>query len=377
MVGTDHLSLYFHFPFCSRKCPYCSFYVLPNQEEAKTLFLQALKEEWREKLPLTKGKKVVSLYFGGGTPTLFPEGVVAMIQEIRKVHSVEGVEITVEGNPEEITSPLVDSLKNENVNRLSLGIQSLDDESLEILGRKHNGKQGIDAIETAWKGGIENISIDLMIELPHQTTKRLEKTLQKLPSLPISHLSLYNLTIEPHTAFHKRRKEILKAQPKEEEAVNMLQKSCEAIEKAGLNHYEISAFAKKGKESIHNTGYWSFRPFLGLGPSAYSFYEGRRFRNIAHLKKWAQALEERSSPIDFEEKLSYPANVLERLAIGLRLFTGVDLSMFPSLPPSFPEMEKKLQKEGFLKKEGSHLFLSSKGRLFYDSVAEELISLYL
>ncbi|MBI3211257.1 MAG: coproporphyrinogen III oxidase, partial [Simkania negevensis] len=195
--------------------------------------------------------------------------------------------------------------------------------------------------------------------------------------LPISHLSLYNLTIEPHTAFHKRRQEILKAQPKEKEAVNMLQKSCEAIEKAGLNRYEISAFAKKGRESIHNTGYWSFRPFLGLGPSAYSFYEGRRFRNIAHLKKWAQALEEKTSPIDFEEKLSYPADILERLAIGLRLFTGVDLSTFPPLPLSFPEMEKKLQKEGFLEKEGSHLFLSKKGRLFYDSVAEELISLYL
>lgn len=355
-------SLYFHFPFCTKKCPYCHFYVIPNNNHAP--FLKALLKEWQCRLPYIKGKEIVSLYFGGGTPTLFPEGIEAILEQ------VTAPEITVEANPEDVSFELMKKLKKLGVNRVSIGVQSLNNPLLKHLGRTHTAQKAIEAIETTRAAGIENITIDLMYELPHQTLETWEETVDHACKLPITHLSLYNLTIEPHTVFQKKEKEIRAHLPDEESAAAMLQTAVTRFENAGLKRYEISAFARDNKISIHNSGYWTGRPFIGYGPSAFSYWEGKRFRNVCHMNKYIKALDEGSFPIDFEEELSSISSLHERLAIGLRLSDGISI---PDIPLSTQKLLEALAYEGWLTYNNHHAKLTEKGTLFYDTVAEKII----
>lgn len=358
------ISLYFHIPFCSKKCPYCHFYVVPNRESFKQVLLEGLRLEWERQQPLIDGKEIVSIYFGGGTPALFPEGIREVLSWIQPK---SGCEITVEANPEESSVELFEHLKNSGVNRLSIGVQSLDDRSLQTLERLHNAQKAKDAIKAAEIFG--NVSIDLMYDLPGQTEESWRYSLDQLESLQIHHLSLYNLTIEPHTAFHKRG---VKAE-NGEKSVKFYQAAIEKFEKIGLERYEISAFAK-GKEyqSRHNLGYWTGRPFLGFGPSAFSFWEGERFRNIANLNRYTSLLKSGESPVDFREKLEHPANVKELLAVRLRLKGGVDLRSFPPLPAETRITIEKLIESGLLI-EKETLQMTDSGLLLYDSIASEII----
>ncbi|NGX47367.1 MAG: Oxygen-independent coproporphyrinogen-III oxidase-like protein YqeR [Chlamydiae bacterium] len=360
------LSLYFHIPFCNKKCPYCHFFVVPNKEEHRKALLDALLSEWQRLLPKMEEHEITSIYFGGGTPTLF--GAKAIHTLLEKIPYSSDCEITIEANPEDVTKELMSKLKGAGINRVSIGVQSLEDDSLLLLERTHNAKRAIDAIHITHNADITNISIDLMYELPEQTSKNFENTLHKLKTLPITHLSLYNLTIEPNTAFFKRTLNL----PSPEENLKMLQAATSHLEEIGLKRYEISAFARPGYTSRHNIGYWTARPFFGLGPSAFSYYNGKRFRNVAHLHRYMRALKENRTPVDFTEDLPYPQNVHELLAVQLRLLEGVDLKVF-DLPDATHILLAKLETENFLERKGSHCKLTSKGILFYDTVATEII----
>lgn len=359
-------SLYFHIPFCSQKCPYCHFYVVPN----RPLFHQILKEgldlEWKQRKKLLEGKELVSIYFGGGTPSLFPHGIGALLKTI----SPSNCEITVEVNPEESSSHLFETLLSYGVNRLSIGIQSLDDRSLQTLERTHTAKQAIHSILEAEKAGFQNISIDLMYDLPNQTASSWRYTLDQLSSLPIQHLSLYNLTIEPHTAFYKRQKKL--SFPDAKTSLQFLNDAVKTIEASGLKRYEISAFSKPGFESCHNLGYWTGRPFLGFGPSAFSYWKKERFCNVAHLQRYVRQLKEGKSPIDFRERLLYPRDVTELFAVRLRLLEGATIEQ---LPQETLDTIKRLVDQNFLQQNGKRIRLSEKGLLFYDTVAAEIVSL--
>ncbi|MBU6445859.1 MAG: coproporphyrinogen III oxidase, partial [Verrucomicrobia bacterium] len=213
-----------------------------------------------------------------------------------------------------------------------------------------------------------NISLDLMYDLPGQTEESWAFTLDQLRDLPIQHLSLSNLTIEPHTSFHKRKVQL----PQPELSLQLLQTALERLASLGLNRYEISAFARPGFESRHNLGYWTGRPFLGFGPSAYSFWEGERFRNVANIHKYARALREGQSPVDFREKLPYPAHLKERLAVGLRVREGVNLATFP-LDADTARVIEELKRNNLLAQRGTQLQLTERGMLYYDTVASEMI----
>lgn len=377
-IGNSPISLYFHIPFCKKKCDYCHFYVIPEKEESKDLLLKSLEIEWKSYLPLIQKKTIVSIYFGGGTPSLFGPGRIAQVlNRITKDTTVaEDVEITLEANPENITFSLIEEYKKAGINRLSIGVQSLEANLLEILGRNHPPSTAIQSIQTAFEAGISNLSIDLMYDLPSQTLKDWEHTLQQIEKLPISHLSLYNLTIEPHTIFFKNRKQLVPKLPSEETSLAMYEMAIEKMEKRGLLQYEISAFAKQGCMSRHNSGYWMGRPFLGLGPSAFSFWEGKRFQNVPHLKKYGEALEAGLSPVHFEEALDPEALRRELFVIQLRLKQGVDLAQFEKSFGPLQESTKmqlmELEKRGWIQL-GSVVSLSKQGILFYDSVASELI----
>jgi oxygen-independent coproporphyrinogen-3 oxidase len=374
----EEISLYFHIPFCSKKCPYCHFFVLPDQEELKTIYLEAIRLEWEMRLPSLQGKRIVSIYFGGGTPTrLSTPQIASLLTPILDLELAPDCEITLEANPEDITLSRMQELRLLGINRLSIGIQSLEEEELITLKRSHTSSKASEAIHTAFQAGFTNLSIDLMFELPKQTLVSWERTLKKLEQLPISHLSLYNLTLEPNTPFYKQKSHLIPQLPPEEEKLAMLQQGIAAISSLGLTRYEISAFARPGSTSRHNTGYWTGRPFLGFGPSAFSYWEKKRFRNIAHLSKYQTALNERRYPIDFEETLPYPHNLHELFAVQLRLVEGVDLALFSKrhapLPPTTLSLCQKLIEEGYLETQGNTIRLTSYGQLFYDTVASELI----
>lgn len=380
----DEVSLYFHIPFCTHKCAYCHFYVIPDKEPFKQQLIKGLSVEWERSLPLLQGKTISTIYFGGGTPALFgAEAIGEILSWIR--HSVSmadmslsaDAEITLEANPENITRDLMEAYRLVGINRISIGIQTLDDELLKVLQRIHGSKKALDAVFLTAEAGISNISVDLMYDLPGQTEKSWKNTLEGIVRLPISHLSLYNLTIEPHTLFFKNKEILAKKIPNEEESLKMYEMAVEELESHGLARYEISAFAKPGYYSRHNVGYWTGRSFLGLGPSAFSYWEGKRFRNVANLSRYTKSLCAGDSPVDFEEELSPFSHVREMLAIQLRLLSGVDLNFFQKIHGTFDDETKqtlvKLETEGLLERINNQIQLTKKGILFYDTVAVELI----
>lgn len=355
------ISLYFHIPFCTKKCPYCHFYVLVNRSPLHDTLTKRFDEEWTLFLPELEGKRIVSIYFGGGTPTLYgPEAIGKLIERARPWLS-EDCEITLEANPEGSDRELFSKFHAIGINRLSLGVQSFDDALLKTLGRTHSAKRAEEAIHSANAAGFTNISIDLMTEIPGQTEESMQRTLDTLPYLPLSHVSLYNLTFETGTAFARREKELKPFVPDGACSLKLLEMTIEALEARHLPRYEISAF---GRPSRHNLGYWTGRPFLGFGPSAFSYWKGERFRN-GPLHQGG---------VDFRETLPYPANVRERLAIQLRLLDGVDLATLGHpIPNETSHILLSLKEKGFVKEVGSKWQLTKQGLLFYDSIASELI----
>lgn len=376
-ASQDEYSLYFHIPFCEKKCPYCHFFVLPNKENYHHSLLDGLKKEWEQKRPLTQGKNWQSLYFGGGTPSLWPLSCYACLFDA--LSPPQDIEITLEANPHNLDKEKLRAFKNLGFNRLSFGVQSLDEGELLTLGRAHNANSALSAIEDAYNVGFDNISIDLLFDVPSQTLTSFERTLNKLQTLPITHLSLYNLTFEPHTSFYKHKETLQKQLPSENISTKMYETACKRLSEIGLEQYEISAFAKAGFVSKHNSGYWRSRPFLGLGPSAFSDWNYLRFQNPCSLSKYLKKLEANQDPKDFEEKLPLESALRERLAVQLRLCAGVDLKSFyqtHNAPKTFiSQIEKDIEpliSKGLLTASPT-LQLTEKGRLFYNQVAIALI----
>lgn len=342
--------------------------------------MAGFKQEWDRWLPVLSSKQAASIYFGGGTPALLGAELIGeIIERARKGLSfaVPSPEITLEANPENVTRPLMQSYAAVGINRVSIGIQTLDDSLLGTLGRTHSAKRALEAVEETSNAGISNITVDLMYDLPGQNLQAWENTLRQVVKLPITHLSLYNLTIEPHTAFFKRKKDIEKQMPDGDMSLQMYEMAVDILEAHGLLQYEISAFAREGFQSRHNYGYWTARPFIGFGPSAFSYWEGKRFRNVANLSKYCKHLDSGESPLDFEERLQPIEARRELLAIQLRLLEGVDIEKFERLHGEIDkvthEMLIHLISQGFIEKTGSRINLTRRGILFYDTVATEIV----
>lgn len=383
MIGSPsptEFSLYFHIPFCTKKCDYCHFYVIPDKEPSKDQLLEAFQWEWKKILPNFQGKTLSTIYFGGGTPSLFgPHRINQMLELIRDsgIPTAPKLEITLEANPELTTVPLMKGYADAGINRVSLGIQTLDAELLKLLGRLHDPEIAQKAVFATHEAGISNISVDLMYDLPKQTIGHWEHTLDQIQLLPITHLSLYNLTIEPHTLFYKKQSLLTPLLPDAETSLEMYEMAVDRFERMGLKAYEISAFAREGYYSRHNTGYWTGRQFWGLGPSAFSYWDGKRFRNCANLNKYRQALKEGQSPVDFEEQLDPEAHRRELLVIRLRLKEGVSVREFEEIHGELDHETRdhieKLVREELLEERMGRIFLTKRGVLFYDTIASDLI----
>ncbi len=369
-------SLYIHIPFCSKRCHYCHFYVLLDQPSLHQVLLDGLKSELELHREWLENHKLVSIYFGGGTPSkLAPELIAEILSWLGSLDP--NIEITLEANPEDVDAERMREYRRAGINRVSLGVQTLDEKRLLSIGRSHSGAQALGAAQAAYEGGIENISVDLMIDLPGHKSGDVRRDVARLIELPITHLSLYNLTIEEPSLFFRRKAIIEKEMPSDEISLALLEEAVDALELAGLQRYEISAFTRGNLPSVHNMGYWTGRPYLGLGPSACSYMGGRRSRNVANLRRYAALLSEGRDPRDFEESLSPELARRELLAIGLRLIDGIDLQCFVErhglLSSESEQAIEDLIVDGLLARSESRLKLTAHGLLFHDLVATRLI----
>lgn len=317
------LSLYLHIPFCRRKCAYCAFCSQAGDEPQKERYTQALcraieDAAGRETRPLS------TFYIGGGTPALLgTERLCRVIEVVKRqfTHSADW-EFTVECNPESTTDDLLAALKAAGVNRISMGVQSLQNEELTALGRLHDRNGALAALERIFKAGFQNVSVDVMYGIPHQTEQSFADTLDTLLSYPIAHLSSYALQLEEGTPLAAT------AQPMEEEAEERLwHLLCEKAKAAGLAHYEISNFGRKGCFSRHNLAYWRRTDYIGLGASAHSFWNGTRYSAPAELEEFCKNPQFLQNPLPIS-----PAEAEEEaILLGLRTFEGVPLTQLDGI----------------------------------------------
>lgn len=325
------LELYIHIPFCIRKCNYCDFLSFPSNEAEREIYVQSLINEIEQtgKLLDKDVYAVRSIFVGGGTPSLLSgEQMDRILRVVREGFAVkDGAEITMEANPGTLTEVNVFSYKKAGVNRLSMGLQSADDACLHLLGRIHTWEEFLKSYELARKAGFENINIDLMSGLPGQTIEIYKKTLGKVMALRPEHISAYSLILEEGTPFGES-KEIQKKIPDEETDREMYQLTKDILLENGYERYEISNYAIKGKECIHNLGYWSGTPYLGFGLGASSYFEGTRFSNEKNLEKYQK---EPYVPFLMREDytvLSQKDEMEEFMFLGLRKRMGISKEEF-------------------------------------------------
>ncbi len=324
--------LYIHIPFCVRKCPYCDFYSSEDTQQIDS-FLDALDHEAR--LYQEQFKRFGSLYIGGGTPSLLSARACTRLLEIIKSHFTftESVEVTLEANPDDISPQKASLYRDLGINRISLGIQSFDDEVLKFLQRRHTADQAGRAVSIIREAGFDNLALDLMYAVPGQSESSWRDSLQQALRCTPEHLSCYQLTIKKQTPFHTLKTSgTLKPLPDDAQEELFLQTS-DFLRKNGYIHYEISNFAKnKACYARHNANYWLHVPYLGLGPSAHSFDGTARWWNNASVSKYIDLISHGTAPVQKRENLSADQRRLEKLLLGMRTRRGIELDTLSAYP---------------------------------------------
>lgn len=337
------IALYIHIPFCEKKCPYCDFNSFAGYENLHDAYVDALCREMAA--IAAKGREAgvsyvaQTLFFGGGTPTLLePRQFKKMLASAsRELGWHKGLETTTEANPGTVSETYLRDLLDLGINRVSLGVQSLDDAMLQRLGRIHNARQALEAFEACREAGIENVNIDLMYGLPGQSLAHWQETLCEAASLAPAHLSLYPLTIEPNTHFWQLRESGKLAFPTDDEVAEMYELAEETLAASGYEHYELSNWAKgRGRElgspsgyrCHHNLTYWRNQHYIGLGAGAHSFVPGERYHNVASPVEYIRLVETTSEAVTFRERIHRSLEIAETLMLGLRLSEGVRRGTF-------------------------------------------------
>ena len=321
MKNNAPFGLYVHVPFCASKCRYCDFYSFAGKESQMDDYVRAVARCGAEFAPQFAGRTADTVYFGGGTPSLI--GGARLERMLCALHSQFSIapdaEITVECNPDSMTQDLLHVLRRAGVNRLSVGVQSAQDDELRLLGRRHTFAQAQDAIRRAQDAGFDNISLDLMYGLPGQTQARFMQSVEAVLDLQPAHLSCYSLKLEPGTPMGQENPVL----PDDDAQADLYLALCGRLRRAGFDHYEISNWARPGRASRHNSRYWTLSDYLGLGPGAHSYLAGRRFFYPASLAVFcgdAQPVQEDAVP-GFAPHGEY-------LMLRLRTADGVDTADF-------------------------------------------------
>lgn len=318
--------IYIHIPFCRQKCYYCDFYKTVNTTRVGE-FVAALRKETALRKNYLGNEKVNTVYFGGGTPSvLTPQQFGEILEKIKTEMTVDfQAEITVEANPDDLSPVFLEELARLGINRLSIGVQSLNNELLKKMNRRHNAKQAVEAVEMVAKAGFDNISVDLIYGLPGLTNQKWKEDLHKVFQLPVVHLSAYHLTYHEGTAFYTwLRKGTLK-ETSEKESIRQFETLIDTAGQKGFEHYEISNFARNGCYSKHNTSYWMGIPYLGLGPSAHSFNGNSRRWNVANTEMYIASIENGNSFWE-EETLTETDKYNEYVLTRIRTTWGIQVT---------------------------------------------------
>jgi len=320
--------LYLHIPFCVSKCRYCNFFSVTERQRIPD-FLAALFREMT--LRRNVFESFDTLYIGGGTPSILTSDQLngLMVQLHQNFEILEDAEITLEVNPADIEGPILESMLSQGINRLNIGVQSFENTVLNFLGRRHNGRQAIQAIQAARQSGFDNFGIDLIYGIPGQSRCAWKRTLEQAVSLNIPHLSCYQLTLEPGTPLGKAHALGLFQMPDNDELFELFMETSEFLEDSGYCHYEVSNFSRgESLTSRHNSKYWQHVPYLGLGPAAHSFDGFKRWENVRSLEGYLQKLHGGELPIKNCEALTSEELQLESLFLGFRTKAGIHLKDF-------------------------------------------------
>ena len=371
------MHLYLHIPFCHQACHYCDFH-FSTRLSGKAALVEALIKEIELQKNYLGTRELSTIYFGGGTPsTLSPDELSAIFKTINKHFEVlEGAEISLEANPEDLTRDYLTHLKELGVNRLSIGIQSFDDENLRYLNRNHDAQQSLKAIREAQDIGISNISIDIIYGIPGNDLKALARDLSQAIATGAQHISAYSLTIEPKTVFGHRLKKGEMQELPEQNMAACFEFTHEYLDKNGYIAYETSNFAKPGFESKHNSSYWKQESYLGIGPAAHSFNQVSRQWNVANNATYTKQIKSGNIPAEIEQ-LSPENQINEYIMTQLRTHWGIDMGYlrkrFNSIQATFPDEEiVSWINQGIAEVRNGHLVLVGKGRLIADGLAAQL-----
>jgi oxygen-independent coproporphyrinogen-3 oxidase len=377
---SEPLALYIHWPFCVSKCPYCDFNSHVRESVNQDAWRKALLCDMAHEASLTKDRPIGSIFFGGGTPSLMPPETVAALIDAAKAHwgFVPDVEITLEANPSSVEAARFGDLAAAGVNRVSLGLQSLDDEALVFLGRAHDVHEGLAALETA-RRHFERTSFDLIYALPGQSLEDWMGQLARALSFGTEHLSLYQLTIEPGTRFAMLagQGELTPVNP--DHGAELFELTREMTAAAGLPAYEISNHARPACESRHNLTYWRYGDYAGIGPGAHGRRSG--LATVRHKKpeNWLGAVARNGHGLQAEDRLQPAERAREALLMGLRLGEGVDLGLVAKRCEVDADtlvnrrQAEVLEHHGLILRERDRLTVTAAGMLLLDRILVELV----
>lgn len=318
------LGLYIHIPFCASKCGYCDFYSVAGRDNMMSRYQNALIKHLQESASGMSEYYVDSLYFGGGTPSYYGSRRICEIFNVlkRNAQILKSAEVTVEVNPDSVAKGGLRAMREEGVNRLSIGAQSANNDILKIIGRRHNWQQVEKAVKMARSAGFDNISLDLMYGLPSQTKEDWIDTLTRALALHPEHISCYGLKLEEGTPMYGEYKDS-PFLPSDDEQADMYLYTVEMLESYDYNQYEISNFSIKGFESVHNIKYWTLKDYMGFGPGAHSFVDGVRYSYVKSLSEYISGILGEKNIIDEYEKIGQLESAGEYLMLGLRMNQGI------------------------------------------------------
>ena len=361
------LGVYIHIPFCASKCSYCDFYSLPNQDELMDRYQKALIRHIEESAPQMAPYYIDTVYFGGGTPSFYGARRLCELFETLKTNArvLKSAEVTVEMNPDSVTKEDLHLLHEAGVNRISLGVQSANDDILRLIGRRHNYRQVIEAVKLIRAEGFDNLSVDLIYGLPTQSRSDWADTLSNALALLPEHLSCYGLKVEEGTPICKYQDSPLL--PNDDDQADMYLYMTDVMERYGYQQYEISNFARPGRQSRHNLKYWQLDEYMGFGPAAHSYVGGVRYSYVRDLKKYLDGVENGGSVVDEYEKIGKAESAAEYIMLGMRTTRGISKDEYFAIYRSgFDKIEYLLseyENKGWVRQAGDRWRFTSSGFL--------------
>ncbi|EJT5913273.1 oxygen-independent coproporphyrinogen III oxidase [Clostridium perfringens] len=363
----DKISLYIHIPFCAQKCLYCDFPSFARKDHLRKAYIEALNKEIISLREKHNNLEINTIFIGGGTPSVLEsDELECLLKEVAKLNMAKDIEYSMECNPGNLTEEKLEVMKKYGVNRISMGLQAKQDNLLKGLGRIHNYKTFKENFLLAKKVGFNNINVDLMFGLPNQRLNEWEETLREIISLEPAHISAYSLIIEEGTAFYNLYENDKLKLPTEEEERKMYHLAKKILEENGFNQYEISNYAKEGKECRHNLAYWNMDNWIGVGSAAASYINGKRIKNISNVEEYINSINEKGEAVEEIINNSKNDNMEEFMFMGLRKINGIDENEFKkrfsmNINNVYGEILNKYIDEGLLIRDSGRIFLSEKG----------------